>query len=898
MRLEPARRAAVAAVALLLLGRLSLEAQLVPLPQSRGAAGLALAMRRLPVVGSVLYVTAHPDDEHNGVLVRLSRGLGLRVGLLTMTRGEGGQNEIGPELGEALGVLRTEELAAVHRYDGAEQLFGRAYDFGYSFSVDETLRRWGHDQALGDVVRGIRKFRPDVILTLPLQGDKGGRHHEATAWLAREAFRAAADPSRFPEQVAAGLPAWQAGKLYQGATGSTGEKIGPAPVTLNVGAYDPLLGMSWQQLGNVARSMHRCQGQGQGRIDPLEGEGNYSLVDSEPPATGVESDILDGIDVGLRRLVRSTQGERPEAKVLAPDVEKLGKQIEAAQSAFDPRRPQQTVPGLAAGLETLRRIRARLEPMELPPASRSELIAQLAAKERDFLAALALAQGLAFEARSDDDLVVPGQSFSVTASVWNQGSEAVEIDDLSLAVPEGWTAERVSGDLHAVGGNASLQLKFQVKVAEGARYSRPYWRRPAGSDRYDLDVPAFEGLPWSRPEVVAWLGYHLEGVAARMEEPAIARSPGHWLGGERQRLVGVVPALSLQLAPAIVVLPAGTVPARGELRARVFHNGKEAVSASLRLELPAGWKAVPSQAPLSFRREGDEDTVRFQISPPTAVKPGDVEVRAVATSGGREFREGYRRVAYDHIQERAFFEPAAARVKVIDFRVPAAVSVGYIMGAGDEVPDALVQLGIPVTLLGEDALATGDLSRYTTILTGIRAYQARPDLRAHNQRLLRYVEEGGNLVVQYNGTDFNYLGSPPPASTSKTEKVDSPFAPYPGVSVGTGRVTDETAPMTVLAPGHPLLTYPNRIRARDWEGWVQERGVNFLEVRDARYRDLLASADPFPDNAGEKRGILVDAQVGKGRWTYVALGLFRQLPAGTDGAYRLLANLVARPRGR
>jgi hypothetical protein len=452
--------------------------------------------------------------------------------------------------------------------------------------------------------------------------------------------------------------------------------------------------------------------------------------------------------------------------------------------------------------------------------------------------------------------------------------------------------------VHTVEGNESLQVKYQVRVAEDARYSRPYWRRRAGADRYDLDIPAFEGLPWSPPEVLARLGYRLEGVAARLEEPAIARYPGHWVGGERQRVIGVVPALSVQLTPAIVVFPAA-VPARRELRASVLHNGKDAAPASLRLELPVGWKAVPSRASLSFRLEGDEDAVRFQLTPPPAAKPGEVEVRAVASAGGREFREGYRRIAYDHIQERAFFEPAAARVKVMDIRVPAGVSVGYVMGAGDEVPNALVQLGIPVTLLGEDALTTGDLGRYTTILTGIRAYQARPDLRAHNQRLIRYAEEGGNLVLQYNGTDFNYLGSPPSSSsTSEPEKLDSPFAPYPGVSVGASRVTDETAPMTLLVPGHPLLTYPNRIRARDWEGWVQERGVNFLDVHDARYRDLLASADPFPENAGEKRGILVDAQVGKGRWTYVALSLFRQLPAGTDGAYRLLANLVARPRGR
>ena len=472
MRIEAARRArrtAVVAACALLLAGLALNAQVAPLPETRGAMGLALALRRLPVVGTVLYVTAHPDDEHNGVLVRLSRGLGLRVGLLTLTRGEGGQNEIGPELGEALGVLRTEELAAVHRYDGVEQMFGRAYDFGYSFSVDETLRRWGRDATLADIVAAIRRFRPDVILTLPLQGDPGGRHHEASAWLAREAFRAAADPARFPEQIQTGLLAWQARKLYQGTTGSTGEKVGSSPVMLRTGIYDPVLGLSWQQFGNLARSMHRCQGQGRGRIDPLEGEGNYSLVESEPPVAGAESDILDGIDVGLDRLIRSGQAEPPAAHGLESLVAALAAQIDAAQAAFDARAPWKTVPSLAAGLATLRRLRTGLEALELSGAARGELTDRMAFKEREFLSALALAQGLAFEARADDDQVVPGQAFSVTASVWNQGSDTVAIDDLSLSVPDGWSAERVAGDLHPLEANQGLRVSYRGHGGDSAR---------------------------------------------------------------------------------------------------------------------------------------------------------------------------------------------------------------------------------------------------------------------------------------------------------------------------------------------------------------------------------------------------------------------------------------------
>jgi hypothetical protein len=272
------------------------------------------------------------------------------------------------------------------------------------------------------------------------------------------------------------------------------------------------------------------------------------------------------------------------------------------------------------------------------------------------------------------------------------------------------------------------------------------------------------------------------------------------------------------------------------------------------------------------------------------------------TRDNQEFRDGFRTIAYDHIQERNLYRPSTARVKALDVRVPAGVSVGYVMGAGDEVANAIFQLGIPITFITEAGLATGDLSRYTTIVTGIRAYQARKDLRANQQRLMKYVEDGGNLVVQYNKLDFNQIAEAPSSTSGFTgttgARQDSPYAPFPGASVSTNRVTDETAPVTFLVPDHPYFTTPNRLTQRDWDGWVQERGTYFLELRDARYTDLLAASDPFPNNPGEKRGILVEAKLGKGSWTYVGLGLFRQVSAGTEGAYRILANLVARHRSK
>lgn len=875
-------------------------AQLAPLREDLGAAGLGLALRRLPVTARVLVVTAHPDDEPSGVLVRLSRGLGVRTALVTLTRGEGGQNEIGSELGEALGVLRTEELSAVHRYDGVEQYFGRSYEFGFSYSVDETLEKWGKEDALSDVVRVVRAFRPDVILGLPTEGPGGGQHHQAAGQLAREAFRAAADPARFPEQLKRGLPTWQARKLYQGGF----ERLPGAAVGVKTGVHDPLLGMSWQELGSIARGSHRCQGSSSLKADPLSGEASYALLDSEPPMGGVETDVLDGIDTSLQRLGAAVPAEDTRLAFVAQDVEQLRVELDAVQAAYDPRDPGKAAAPLAAGLDLVRKLRAKLQKAPLAEAVRFDLLDRLAQKDREFQAALALAHGLAFEVVADDDEVTPGQTFGVVAKLWNQGSALVRIDELTLAVPEGWRAKRTQGDTRTLEPGKGLEIQFQVKLADKVRYAQPYWRRGLPNAwRYDLDNPAWETLPFAPPEVVASLRYSGSGgIGAALDEPALVRYEGRWVGGEKQKTVRSVPQISVGLSPEIAIFPLAGKGVKREFKVELTSGAREPVSASVKLEAPPGWLVEPAQAGVALRFEGEHSVVRFQVSPPAGVAEGEVALRAVAVTKEGEFREGFERIAYDHIQERNFYTAARARVKAIDVKVPTGVSVGYVMGAGDEVAGAIFQLGVPVTFVTEAGLSTGDLSRYTTIVTGIRAYQTRPDLRAFHPRLMKWVAEGGHLVVQYNKLDFNQLqerwsaGGFSGQRATSGKPPDSPWAPYPGASVGTNRVTDENAPITFLVPDHPLVTTPNRITTRDFEGWIQERGLYFLDVRDVRYKDLVAATDPYPNNPGEKRGMLVEAQVGKGTWTYVGLGLFRQAAAGIDGAYRILANLVARPR--
>jgi LmbE family N-acetylglucosaminyl deacetylase len=845
------------------------------------------------VSGRVLYVTAHPDDEHNGLLVRLARGLGLRTTLLSLTRGEGGQNAIGPELFDALGVLRTEELMAMHRYDGVEQRFGRPYEFGYSFSVEETFEKWGREESLGDVVRVIRDVRPDVILTLPLESGGGGQHHQAAAQLTRDAFRAAADPTRFPDQLRGGRRPWQARKLYQGGTGGFPLNLPGTPVAVATGVYDPLLGMTWQELGSRSRALHLCQGMGQLKADPGEARGVYFLLDAEPPTDGAEDDILDGLDTTLVGLARFAPGNASLARALV----QLQETALAARSAFDPLGLDAAVAPLAAHLAAVRALTDRLPGLVDDPAARDTLEDRLRGEERDVVAALPLAQGLVVEARAEDGLVTPGQTFGVTVSAWNHGREPVDLVSLTLETPVGWTVDGPDRGAGTLEPGGETRLRFEVTVAPDAAVSQPYWRRGRGLDRHDLVDPAPETLPWNPPDIRALLGWRVAGVDAPLVAPAQFRYPGPFVGGEKQHVVQVVPELSVRVSPELTVVALEEPIPALEVRAFARHNAPGAGEAVVQLETPPGWSVEPRESRVRFAYEGEEVAARFLVTPPATRTAGTVFLRAIVTRAGREYRETVQEIAYHHTQRRQRLVPAEVGVLVLDIHTAADASVGYVMGSGDAVADAIRQLGVPLTLLTAEDLAFGDLSRFTTIVTGIRAYETRRDLRSVHPRLMEWVEEGGHLVVQYNRATFNQVS--PHRTRSRqapTDKV-SPFAPYPAVT-GRDRITDETAPLTVLDPDHPLLTTPNRIGPADWDGWVQERGTYFLATEDPRYVDLLAGADPFELNAGEKRGILVEAQVGKGTWTYVGLVLFRQVPAGVPGGWRLLANLVSRPPGR
>ena len=491
--------------------------------------------------------------------------------------------------------------------------------------------------------------------------------------------------------------------------------------------------------------------------------------------------------------------------------------------------------------------------------------------------------------------MTPGETFGLDVAVWNEGRTGVALEDVTLETSAGWISERRTGEPGELGPGGARRLHFAVTVPATARVSQPYWRRMSDRDRHELLVPADETLPWSPPEVVARVMCRIGGAELTLRTPGVFRYAGS-LVGERRHVVTVVPELAVRVAPEIA--PVATVGPRRPIEVHAFvRSGKAgAGEASVRLEAPRGWVIRPATATLRFAQKGEEVGARFAVSPPAVLAPGESSLRAVASRAGREYRETVQVVEYPHVERRQLVRPAELRVVALDVRTAPHVAVGYVMGSGDAIPDAIRGLGVPLTLLSADDLAFGDLSGFTTIVTGIRAYETRPDLRSYQARLMRWVEAGGHLVVQYNRAGFNGAAATPnPRTPGAAPDVTSPFAPYPA-AVSSARISDETAPVRLLAPDHLLLRQPNRIGERDWAGWVQERAIQLLVARDARYTELLASTDPFPYNPGEKRGLLVDTQVGAGSWTYVGLVLFREVPAGVPGAWRLLANLVSRPR--
>ena len=875
--------------AAILLGAATLAAQLrvQPVAEHPSEVTLRLLLRKLASSATFMQTTAHPDDEDNGLLAMMAHGRGMRTVLVTATRGDGGQNEIGPELFEALAVLRTEELLAAHRFDGAEQYFTRAVDFGYSFSVEENLRLWGHEEILGDFVRHIRTLRPDVIAGFICDGDGGGQAHQASTELTREAYRAAADPSRFPEQITEGLRPWRALRLFCTDRSSfIQERRDPARLVTIANVFEPLLGRGFNDLGIEARSMHKCQGTSQ--LLPLPGQSVarvYRLEQTHVPLAGAPTDLFDGIDTSLPGLARFAGAPPPQALVDA--LRTIADAVRTAERAVDERGPEAAGPALASGLAAVRKLRADLIALPLDGTARFEIDSRLRQKESQFQDALAASHGLRLEALAEDGLVISGQPIKLTALGANNSSRPVALNGISWSGFAGSTFQSPCATTIEPGGTFTCASAASVGDLP---LTTPYWSSREDAARYDFESIETFGAPFAPTPFRGRFSLTIAGARVELTRDVQFRYDSI-VAGEKRMAIQVVPPLSVTIGPEIVVVPT-EMAARGDngngstrrVEVTVINHDRGAGRGEVALQAPAGWQVRPARAPVAFTREDESVTARFDLTPPAEPRPGEYPLVASAYRGDdprTRLGLGYQVIEYPHIHRRHLIREARTRLKIIDVTLPADLDVGYVMGVGDQVPQAIEQLGATLHQIGAEELAAGDLSRYDVIVTGVRAYERRPDLRANNHRLLEYASAGGTVIVQYNKFEFN----------------QAQYGPYPA-KVSANRVTDENAPVEILAADHPVFNTPNRIGAEAWSGWVQERGLYFLGDRDSRYVDLVRLSDPFEYNPGPKTGALVEARVGKGRWLYVGLGLWRQLPAGTDGAYRLLANLLSLGRNR
>jgi LmbE family N-acetylglucosaminyl deacetylase len=798
-----------------------------------GAQEIEQELKRLNVLGSVLMIGAHPDDENTAVLAYFARGRHLRAGYLSCTRGEGGQNLIGPEQGDLLGVIRTQELLAARKIDGAEQFFTRAIDFGFSKSADETLAKWGREAILSDMVWVIRNFRPDLII-LRFSGTPRDGHgqHQASAILGKEAFFAAADPRRFPEQLLHVTP-WRAKRVLFNVFSFSRQQEQdaarlPNRIRIDTGEFNPVLGESYNEIAGRSRSMHRSQSMGAPR---RRGPSENSLI----PVAGeaAANDPLEGVDTTWHRV----PGGGPVQALLSQAIRD-----------YRPEHPEAIIPLL---LEARKVVAGIDDPWG-------------SAKLAELDETIGSCAGLWLDATAERYAATPASKVQITVTAINRSPFPLTLEGVRI---EGM-GQAASADVlpKPLAENRPVAVKMERQVPAGEPASQPFWLRlPHRDDVYSIDRQELVGLADAPPVLTARVELGAGTERIRLKRPVWYRYVDHVLG-ELTRPLVVEPPVSVNLVERVVLFPtAGPRRVQVAVQANVANAGGK-----VRLDLGQGWRAEPADQAFHAASAGEQQDLTFEVTPPAGESHG--ELRAVAAVSGGETGLGVHVISYPHIPVEMLFPPAVVRLVRSEVRITAR-KVGYIVGAGDELPESLRQLGCEVTLLGASDLEQRNLAEFDAIVTGVRAYNVRPDLRANQGRLLEYVRQGGTMVVQYNTAD----GSLPELG---------PHRLVPGRS----RVAVEDAPVSFPHPENPLLRTPNVITERDFEGWVQERGLYFASEWDSHYETVLVCHDPGePPQAG---GMLY-ARYGRGVYIFSAYSWFRQLPAGVPGAYRLFANILS-----
>ncbi len=781
---------------------------------------IKLAIKKLNTVGRALYIAAHPDDENTRLLAYLAKEKKFRTGYLSLTRGDGGQNLIGNEQSELLGLIRTQELLAARRTDGAEQFFTRAIDFGFSKNPEETFKIWDKEQILADAVWVIRKFRPDIIITrFPEDSRAGHGQHSASAIIAREAFFAAADPERFPEQLDE-LQAWQAKRIVWNTSSFGGNSTNPAEqIRLDIGAYNPLLGKSYGEIAAESRTNHKSQGFGAAsqRGEAVE----YFTHTAGIPA---KADIFEDIRTDWDAI---------------PGGKEIGRMIQAVDQNFNMDKPWMSTAELVKVFTSI---------SKLPEAYWRE---HKLLEVKDLIAATA---GLWFESYSDRAIVTVGDSIAIRSQVIVQSPAEIRLRSLN-----GRPADRSLKP----GNLISITSKTPAPAI-----TDPYWLHddhPIGM--YTVSGRDLVGQPENPAPATVVYTFVIHDTEISYESPVVFKYTNQVRGEIYQPLV-VAPPVTATVPDKAYVF-AGNTAKTINILLKAF---KEGVTGIIKPALPDGWQAEPAQVPFEFSRAGEERTVQFIVRPGGNSSSGVLSFNM--NIDGTVYNRGSRTIAYEHIPSQTLFPLASARVERVDLKT-GGKKIGYIAGAGDLVPEALAQIGYQITSLSENQILGTDLSQYDAIIAGVRLYNVNERMNVIQPKLMDYVEKGGTLLVQYN--------------VSSPLRIQE-LGPYP-FRISRDRVTDENAAVRFIARDHPVLNYPNKITEKDFEGWIQERGLYFTSDADNRYTRILSMNDP-----GEtpKDGSLLVADYGKGRFVYTSLVFFRELPAGIPGAYRLFVNLITK----
>lgn len=798
------------------------------------AGELKLALQKANRLGTVLYLAAHPDDENTRMITYLTKEQNIRAGYLSITRGDGGQNLIGSEKGKLMGLIRTHELLQARDIDGGHQFFSRANDFSYSKTAKETLEIWDKEEVLSDIVWTIRKFQPDVIITrFPSEEYGGHGHHTASAILAEQAFDAAANPQKFPEQLEL-VDTWQPKRLLFNTTfwfyrGSE-EEFDPSQfMSVNVGLYNPLLGQSYTEIAAISRSQHKSQGFGSSK------------------SRGRKMDYLD-----------HTKGEKAKKNMFEgvnlswSSVEGgsyVGDFITQAISSFNPEQPHEVIPLLTQAYKALNNVQDK----HWREVKRHEIKKLIAA-----------ANGLWFETTSREISGAPGTQLHFTASVVNRGPYDFTLKRVEL--PFGQSAITYDKRLPE---NEKVALEDSLVIPQDAPYSHPYWLREDMQSKgmYTVKNQKLRDLPRAQPNASVKFVYEVDGAEIEFTKPIEYKwtDPAE---GERYRPFEIAPPVTVNIADKVYVFnddDAKTV----ELTVKA---GKDNISGTLRPGIPEGWRAQPSEYQVDLAKKGQEETFSFEVIPPEQQQEAELKP-VVRTGDGRHYRRIVK-IDYDHIPVQQLYPEAEAKMVRLNIQKRGS-HVGYIMGAGDEVPASLRQIGYEVTMLDESNFGQTKLDQFDVIVVGIRAYNTIERMEHRYERLMAYVKNGGTLVAQYSKS-YN----------QKTDKI----GPYDFEIQSDARITVEEAPLTMLEPEHPIFNTPNNITQKDFQDWIHERGLYFAGEWSSQYTPLLSGHDP---NEPSRKGGLLVTNYGKGAFVYTGYAFFRQLPAGNPGAFRLFANIIS-----